>query len=126
MLDLHCLLDLDKVAIGTCNLVFVISNFAEFLALDKMQSSVQLSSRWTLQFISGISNDLQKLLKYFNGTTVFVFFTKLFVLSLSTSAVLPTRAALYLNYWELLIVKSALSTETSSLLNYHKLPNVSE
>ena len=65
------------------------------------------------------------MLKYFNnGTTIFVFFTKLF--PLLTSAVFPSRAALYLNDWELLIVKSSLIAGTSSLLNCHKLPDVSE
>ena len=42
-----------------------------------------------MQLINGISSDLQKLLKYFNGKTCFVF--------CKTPAVLPTRAALYLN-----------------------------
>ena len=41
----------DKVTIGTCNLVSVIANFAEFPALDKIQSSIEFSSRKTLQFI---------------------------------------------------------------------------
>ena len=42
---------------------------------------------------------------------------------LTASAVFPVRAALYLNDWELSIVKSALLFRTSSLLNFHKLPN---
>ena len=78
-----------------------------------------------MQFINSISNDLQKLLKYFNGTTVFASFTELLV-SLTASAVFPTRAALSLNYLEPSIVKSALLTRTSSLLNCHKLLEVSE
>ena len=57
--------------------------------------------------------------------TIFSSFTELFVL-LTTSAVFPKRAALYLNDWELSIVKSALPTGTSSLLNYYKLPDVSQ
>ena len=72
-----------------------------------------------------ISNDLQKLLKYFNGTTIFVSFTELFVLA-TAFAVSRKRAALYLNDRELSIVKSALPAGTSSLLNCHKLPDVSE
>ena len=65
------------------------------------------------------------LLKYFNGTTIFASFTGLLVLP-TAFAVFPKRAALYLNDGELLIVKSALSAGTSSLLNSHKLPDVSE
>ena len=37
------------------------------------QSLLQFNSRWILQLINGISNDLQKLLKYFSGTAVFTF-----------------------------------------------------
>ena len=58
----------------------------------------------------------EKLLKYFNGTRHFVFFTELFVL-LTASAVFPTRAPWYLNDWELSTVESALLGGTSSLLN---------
>ena len=44
-----------------------------------------------LQLISGISSDLQKLLKYFNGTAVFTpFFVPLFT-------ILPIILALFLN-----------------------------
>ena len=114
----------DKVTIGTCNLASVISNFTESPALGKIQPSIQFSSRWTLQFINGISNDLQNLLKYFNGTTIFVSFTKLF--PLLWFSVLPARAAFYLKDSELSIVKSAIFAGTSSLLYCHKLPDVSE
>ena len=89
-----------------------------------MQSPVQFNSKWILQLISGISNDLQILLKYFNGTTICVFFTRL--LLLAVSAVVPTITVFYLNDLELLVVKSALLAGTSSLLNCRKLPNVSE
>ena len=51
--------------------------------------------------------------------------TELFVLE-TAFAVFPTRAVLYLNDWELSIVKSALLAGTSSLLNCHKIPDVSE
>ena len=78
-----------------------------------------------MQLINGISNDLHKLLKYFNGTTIFVVFTELFVL-LTAYAVFPARAALYLNDWEVSIVKSILLGGTSSLLNCYGLPEESE
>ena len=64
----------------------------------------------TLQLISGISNDLQKLLNYFNGTTVLTLF---FV---SAELRLPIIFDLYLNDHELSTVKSAFSS-ISSLLN---------
>ena len=53
------------------------------------------------------------------------FFTELFVL-LTASAVFPTRVALYLHNWESSAVSSPLLFGTSSLLNGHKLPDVSE
>ena len=74
--------------------------------------------------INGISNNLQKLRRYFNGTTIFVFFKKLF--PPSASDVFPARAALYVNYWELSILKLSLLTGTLRLLNCHKLPDISE
>ena len=52
----------DKVTIETCNLASIILNFGKFPALDKMQSSIQLNSKWILQVINGISTDLKKLL----------------------------------------------------------------
>ena len=60
------------------------------------------------------------LLKYFNGTAIFTPFL------VPLSFVLPTRFALYLNEGALLsLVTSSLSI-ISSLLNCHKLPEVSE
>ena len=65
------------------------------------------------------------LLKYFNGATILLSFTDVLWL-LTEFDVFPTRAALYLNDWELSAVKSALFTGTLSLLNYHELPDFSE
>ena len=65
--------------------------------------------------------DLKKLVKCFNRTAIFVLFTELFLLLLTASAGFYTRAALYLNYLELSMLKSALLAGTSSLLNCHKL-----
>ena len=89
-----------------------------------MQYSIEFNLRWTFQFINGISNDLQKLLRYFNGTNIFVFFAKLF--PSAAFVVFPARAALYLKDWELPTVKAALLSETSSPLNCYKLSDVSE
>ena len=65
--------------------------------------------------MNGISNDLQKLLKYFNGTAIFTFPFFLFAPSATVS---PIRFALYLNEEALSIVKSA-SSSISSLLKFH-------
>ena len=67
-----------------------------------------------LQLIKGISNDLKKLLKYFNGTTTF---TLVFAIPSSTSG-LPNNSTLYLKELEVLVVKSliALASGGSSRL----------
>ena len=53
-----------------------------------------------------------------------IFFAKL--LFLAVYAVLPITAVLYLYDLELSVLKSPLLTGTSSLLNCHKLTDVSE
>ena len=58
-----------------------------------------------LQLISSISNDLKKLLKYFNGTTIF---TVLLAILLTTTG-LPNKLILYLKELELSAVKSAIA-----------------
>ena len=58
----------------------IIAKIAAVPALENIQFSYQSSETSTLQLINGISNDLQKLLKYLSGTTVFTpfqFVTKL-------------------------------------------------
>ena len=74
----------DKVATGTYNfvslmvkrnllaLVFSLILFS-LPAADKAHYFVHLSFNSTLQLINGISNYLQKLPKYFNGTTIVAF-----------------------------------------------------
>ena len=71
----------DKVAKGTYSfmslivkimslgLVFILS----VPAADKTQSFVYSSLHSAMQLINGISRDLQKLLKYFNGTAIVAF-----------------------------------------------------
>ena len=44
------------------------------LAADKTQYFVYLNFNSTLQLVNGISSDLQKSLKYFNGTVIVAFF----------------------------------------------------
>ena len=60
-------------------------------AVVDTQFSIHPNESSTLQLINGISNDLQKLLKYFSGTAIFTSFYVPSVL------VLPIRFALYLN-----------------------------
>ena len=61
----------------------------------------------------------KKVLKYFNGTAIF---TPLF---LPAFPVLPIRLALYLNEGALLSLVTSALLVISSLLNCHKLPEVS-
>ena len=51
-------------------------------------------------------------------------FLQNYFLLLTAFSVFPTKSASYLNGWELLIVKSTLLIRASSLLNFHKLPDV--
>ena len=87
--------------------------------LVKIPFSFHVKKSSTLQLINGISNDLQKLLEYFNGTAIF------------TPFLLVIRLDLYLYDDELfgiLLASTVKSTflSISSLLNYHKRPKVSE
>ena len=50
------------------------STLLSLLAGDKTQYFVHLNFNSTLQLINGISNNLQKLLKYLHGTAVVAFF----------------------------------------------------
>ena len=75
----------------------------DLVNLSLIMSSILFNSRWILQLINVIHNDLPNLLKYFNETSIFViFFAKLFPL-LSSSA-FPSRVALYLNDWEIKVL----------------------
>ena len=61
-----------------------------------------------------------------NWNNYFCVFKELFVLQIAF-AVFPTKAAIYLNDLELLILKSVLLLAgTSFLLNFYKLLDVSE
>ena len=82
-------------------------------SLDNIQFSFHDNESSTLQLINGISNDLQKLLKYFSGTAIYTLFLSVIKLDL------------YLYDDELLTAKWTFSS-ISSLLNCHKLPEVSE
>ena len=86
------------------------------------QFSFHVNENSTLQLINGISKYLQNVLKYFNGTTSF---GPYFSLSAPFSSVSLIRFDLYLKNEELLFVK-LIAPIISSLLNCHKVPEVSE
>ena len=57
--------------------------------------------------IKGIFNDLKKLLKYFNGTTIFTFNLVTAAALPTNSVTLPNNIILYLKEFQLSAVKSA-------------------
>ena len=65
-----------------------------------------------LQLTKGISNDLKKLLKYFNGTTTFTFNLLTQAASPATSVTLPNNLILYFKESELSAVKSATASSS--------------
>ena len=77
-----------------------------------------------MHLINGISGDLQKLLKYFNGTAVVAFFRIPFA---SSATVFRINLALYLK--DLILLALAIST-LKSVASFskqnHKLPVVLE
>ena len=111
------------MTIGTLSLATVILKVEFPATLLNPQFSLHVNERSILQLINGLSSDLQKLLKYFSGTTIFT--PSFFFLFAPSATVLPIRFDLYLKDVELLLVKLIFSI-ISSLLNCHKLPEVSE
>ena len=93
--------------------------------LDITQLFAQFNSRWILH-----SNDHQKIFRYFSRTAIFAFFnTPLFALLITTVAGFPILFDLYLNddeFFVLLLRLPVLVAGVLSLLNYHKLSDVSE
>ena len=66
------------------------------------QFAFHINESSTLQILKGITSDLQKILKYFNGATIFTPWIFPF------ASVLPIRPDLYLNDEELAVVIPAL------------------
>ena len=106
--------------------MFVILNVV-LAIVDLTQCLLQFNSRWILQLINYISKELQKLLKYFSGTAIFTFLNTL----------LPSTAIQSFMKLDLYLKDDELAVETfswfpasvagdSSLLNCHKLPEVSD
>ena len=82
-------------------------------AADKTQYFVHLGFNSTLQLIHSISRDLQKLLKYFNGTGIVAFLKIIFAAS---ATVFSNNLALYLKDLKLSsLAMSALKSVASSL-----------
>ena len=118
----------DKVTTGTYNFVSLILKiilltlaFSLILLLlpaaDKRQYFVHLSFNSTLQLINGILSDLQKLLKYFNGTAIVAFFRiSLALFGAGWATVFANNIDLLLKDLKLLLLAiSALKLVASSL-----------
>ena len=97
-------------------------------AAGKTQYLVHLSFNSTLQLITDISSDLQKLLKYFNSTVIVAFFRiPLAKFGLGWTTMFPNNLALHSKYLKLLLLAiSALKLFASSFEWNHKFPVVSE
>ena len=76
----------------------VIAKVESSATLGSMQFLFRVNESSTLQLINGICNDLQKLLKYFNGTAIF---TQFF---LPPFGMVPIRFHLYLKDDELSVL----------------------
>ena len=81
-------------------------NTASPASVDNTHSFFHVKFNLILQLISGISNDLKKLLKYFNGTTTFTFNLTI----PPTTFLLPNKLTFYLRELEVLAVKSAIGS----------------
>ena len=126
MLSSFALSWVDKVTTGTLSFVLVIVNVGSWLAIRLSiikHVADQVKIRLISQLINGISNVLQKVLKYFNGALILTFFVPPF----------PVLSAIFvLNLSEVLLLfsveKSAISPLSfingSSLYYCHKLPHV--
>ena len=90
----------DKVTTGTYNFASLIINTgllaalsaAASLSVDNTHSFFHVKFKLILQLIKGISNDLKKLVKYFNDTTIFTFS----LTTLLATTGLPNKLTLYL------------------------------
>ena len=86
----------------------MIINIASAAAVDNTHSFFYVKFNLILQLIKDISNDLKKLLKYFNGTTIFTFNLPTLALSGLASSILPNKLTLSLKDVELSAVKFTL------------------
>ena len=116
----------DKVSIGTYNLMSLIVKMTLTLQsslmlysvppTDKIQYFVHLSFNFTTQLITGILNDLQKLLKHFNGKEIVAFLRNPSAALAGWTDVSPNNLALYLkNFKSSTFSISGLKLVASSL-----------
>ena len=103
----------DKVTTGTYNFVSLIEKMLLALALsltlslpftDKTQYFLHLSFNSVLQLFNYILGDLQKLLRYFNGTAIVFFRMPLAWFGASGALVFPNDLVLYLKDLKLLVL----------------------
>ena len=92
----------------------MIINTLSSAAVDNTYYFFHVKFNLILQLIKGISNDLKKLLKYFNGTTIFTFNLPTQALSGLAASILPNKLTLYLKDVELSVVKFTLLSGGSS------------
>ena len=103
--------------------MFVILKFVSAI-VDITESILQFNSRWILLNGNGISNDLQKLLKYFSGTVIFTFLNTLLP---STAVDSPMKLDLYLKDDELVVeALSGFPAAVTGYWNCHEIPEMSE
>ena len=94
----------------------MIINTASSSAVDNTHHFFHVKFNLILQLIKDISNDLKKLLKYFNDTTIFTFNLPTRALSGLAASILPNKLTLYLKDVELSAVKFTLLSGSSSRL----------
>ena len=112
------------ITIGTYIIATFLSNFSSPATVDIIQLLFQYNSRLILQLPKGTSNDHQKLLKCFSGTTSFSSVS--FSFAPSSPAVFIITADLNLNDIELIAVKlSGFLSLVSSLFVSFKLAQTS-
>ena len=99
---------------ATYSFVFVISSSVFPAILYITQFLIHTNSRWILQLIKGISNNCQKLLRYFIEAGIFVLFNTPLLL---TGTSFPKMLDLYLSNGELKFsVISALVTALVTII----------
>ena len=94
------------------NFVSLIINTASPSPVYNTHSFFHVRFNLILQLIKGISNDLKKLLKYFNGTTIFTFNLLTPAALPATSVTLPNNLILYLKESELSAVESVTASSS--------------
>ena len=87
----------------------LIINTASPTSADNTHSFFHVKFNLILQLIKGISDDLKKLLKYFNGMTIFKFNLTIPPITFLS----PNKLISYLKELELLAVKSAIALSSS-------------